>query len=59
MCNFKQNCEKCIIWEYVFKELWFQNIKKKKNGAFLNWRQVGMFLKMHDFKGKIAILPNA
>jgi hypothetical protein len=59
---------KCAILNKIAKNVSFGNTflkncgfktLKKKNGAFLNWRQVGMFLKMHDFKGKIAILPNA
>lgn len=36
------------------KNCGFKTLKKKY--VFLNRRQVGMFFKMHNFKGEIAIL---
>jgi hypothetical protein len=52
--NFKPNCKKCIVWEVLFYilflifKLWFKNVEKF---VFSNYRQVGAFIKMYNFKG--------
>jgi hypothetical protein len=54
-CYFKPNHRKCLVWECVFKQLRFENVEKF---SFSNPRHMKAFLKMHDFKCQIAILPS-